>query len=235
MIPVCSVCGDRAIGYNFGALTCESCRSFFRRNGTRVELLISAQQGKNEELLSDDNSMDLVITDSTLDINTDSSNDLIEINNNNTNTGISSVIKGFIFNFNELEINRFKELFNSVAVVRDPTVRTIAYETVNVLKAFQILNSRAEFKFTQMVKMSANINGFKKLCENDQIVLLKAACPQLMFLLNITDYAFDDMYLTIPIDEKRATILRMSVMMTWSEIVAEIHKKFLFTNIDCTF
>lgn len=32
---VCRVCGDKAFGYNFGALTCESCKAFFRRNAVR--------------------------------------------------------------------------------------------------------------------------------------------------------------------------------------------------------
>ncbi|VDP20923.1 unnamed protein product [Heligmosomoides polygyrus] len=31
------VCGDRANGYNFGVLTCESCKAFFRRNAIREE------------------------------------------------------------------------------------------------------------------------------------------------------------------------------------------------------
>lgn len=29
---VCQVCGDKALGYNFNAVTCESCKAFFRRN-----------------------------------------------------------------------------------------------------------------------------------------------------------------------------------------------------------
>ncbi|XP_065095896.1 nuclear hormone receptor HR96 [Ochlerotatus camptorhynchus] len=29
---MCSVCGDKALGYNFNAMTCESCKAFFRRN-----------------------------------------------------------------------------------------------------------------------------------------------------------------------------------------------------------
>ena len=29
---VCAVCGDKALGFNFGAMTCESCKAFFRRN-----------------------------------------------------------------------------------------------------------------------------------------------------------------------------------------------------------
>lgn len=29
---ICAVCGDKALGHNFNALTCESCKAFFRRN-----------------------------------------------------------------------------------------------------------------------------------------------------------------------------------------------------------
>ena len=37
---VCAVCGDKALGFNFGAMTCESCKAFFRRNalGKKVTL-----------------------------------------------------------------------------------------------------------------------------------------------------------------------------------------------------
>ncbi|EFO15329.2 hypothetical protein LOAG_13182 [Loa loa] len=33
----CKVCGDRAIGYNFSVITCESCKAFFRRNANRQQ------------------------------------------------------------------------------------------------------------------------------------------------------------------------------------------------------
>lgn len=32
---ICSVCGDSALGYNFDAVTCESCKAFFRRNALK--------------------------------------------------------------------------------------------------------------------------------------------------------------------------------------------------------
>lgn len=33
------VCGDRAIGFNFSVITCESCKAFFRRNANRQEVV----------------------------------------------------------------------------------------------------------------------------------------------------------------------------------------------------
>lgn len=36
---ICLVCGDKALGYNFNAISCESCKAFFRRNAlTNKEL-----------------------------------------------------------------------------------------------------------------------------------------------------------------------------------------------------
>ena len=32
---ICSVCGDKALGYNFNAISCESCKAFFRRNALK--------------------------------------------------------------------------------------------------------------------------------------------------------------------------------------------------------
>ena len=34
----CLVCGDKALGYNFNAVSCESCKAFFRRNAHKVSL-----------------------------------------------------------------------------------------------------------------------------------------------------------------------------------------------------
>jgi hypothetical protein len=33
----CLVCGDKALGYNFNAITCESCKAFFRRNALKTK------------------------------------------------------------------------------------------------------------------------------------------------------------------------------------------------------
>ena len=34
----CSICGDRALGCNFDAISCESCKAFFRRNALKQKV-----------------------------------------------------------------------------------------------------------------------------------------------------------------------------------------------------
>lgn len=36
---ICGVCGDRALGYNFNAVSCESCKAFFRRNALKNKVI----------------------------------------------------------------------------------------------------------------------------------------------------------------------------------------------------
>ncbi|CAG2110872.1 unnamed protein product [Medioppia subpectinata] len=43
---VCDVCGDKGRARNFGAITCESCKSFFRRHGLRNEPFNCPSNGK---------------------------------------------------------------------------------------------------------------------------------------------------------------------------------------------
>ncbi|CAL1526425.1 unnamed protein product [Lymnaea stagnalis] len=41
----CGVCGDRALGYNFDAISCESCKAFFRRNALKAKPFICSFEG----------------------------------------------------------------------------------------------------------------------------------------------------------------------------------------------
>lgn len=38
----CGVCGDHALGSNFNAITCESCKAFFRRNALKTKVCVCA-------------------------------------------------------------------------------------------------------------------------------------------------------------------------------------------------
>uniref|UniRef100_A0A183A7T9 Nuclear receptor domain-containing protein n=1 Tax=Echinostoma caproni TaxID=27848 RepID=A0A183A7T9_9TREM len=39
---LCKVCNDRAVNHNFGQLTCESCKAFFRRNAHKVSCIFNS-------------------------------------------------------------------------------------------------------------------------------------------------------------------------------------------------
>ncbi|XP_005089191.1 ecdysone receptor isoform X2 [Aplysia californica] len=41
----CGVCGDRALGYNFDAISCESCKAFFRRNALKTKPFTCSFEG----------------------------------------------------------------------------------------------------------------------------------------------------------------------------------------------
>lgn len=36
----CRVCGDKAIGFNYNVITCESCEAFFHRNAFRPKVFM---------------------------------------------------------------------------------------------------------------------------------------------------------------------------------------------------
>nr|1YNW_A Chain A, Vitamin D3 Receptor [Homo sapiens] len=42
---ICGVCGDRATGFHFNAMTCEGCKGFFRRSMKRKALFTCAANG----------------------------------------------------------------------------------------------------------------------------------------------------------------------------------------------
>jgi len=46
----CLVCGDKALGYNFNAISCESCKAFFRRNAFKVKLEVAQDYKENLSL-----------------------------------------------------------------------------------------------------------------------------------------------------------------------------------------
>ncbi|XP_052227193.1 nuclear hormone receptor HR96-like isoform X2 [Dreissena polymorpha] len=44
-VLICQICGDRALGYNFDAITCESCKAFFRRNALKTKVFTCSFEG----------------------------------------------------------------------------------------------------------------------------------------------------------------------------------------------
>ena len=41
---ICEVCGAPSLGHNFGAVSCESCKAFFRRNAFRLQVVCASEK-----------------------------------------------------------------------------------------------------------------------------------------------------------------------------------------------
>jgi hypothetical protein len=39
---ICKVCGDKAVAFNFDVISCESCKTFFRRNAHKTQVSLVA-------------------------------------------------------------------------------------------------------------------------------------------------------------------------------------------------
>lgn len=50
----------------------------------------------------------------------------------------------------------------------------------------------------RLIKMSKRISGFKKMCQEDQIALLKGGCTEMMILRSVMQYDSDKAFWKIP-------------------------------------
>ncbi|CAG2168561.1 unnamed protein product [Oppiella nova] len=214
--------------FNNNALTCDSCRSFFRRIAPRAQESILS--GEDRDYTSRGN------TDAIVDSTTDLCADLHRTTTNGQGfsqqfMNIPALIRGLIFNFQELEINRLKELFSSAAVMREPSLRTTS-ETINLMDAFRVLQMRCDVKCRRIVKMSTNMTEFVNLCDEDKIALLKTGCPEIICLISVLNFNFDGEFWTVDIDGENATVLRLDLFRYVSGNIYDEHRRFLFAIND---
>ncbi|CAG2113706.1 unnamed protein product, partial [Medioppia subpectinata] len=252
---VCSVCSDRAVGYNFGALTCESCRSFFRRNATRVEEFgcffgdncdVNRLTRKFCKKCRIDKCLSIGMKREALTYGEDGETPrhrrkrvkITEPVDSTTTelmpykrkpdlmSQIPSVIRGLIFDLNELELGRFKQLFSSMETVKDPLVKCTS-RAIEFAEVFCILQVRNETKFKRIVKMSTNIDAFNELCDEDKIVLLKTGVTEIMTLMTVLNFDYEGEFWTVPIDDENAAQIPLDVLKWAKWGLYDAHRKFM--------
>lgn len=111
---------------------------------------------------------------------------------------------------NQLELVRLKELSDAEATVqgvRDSTVDPKNPSLLDIVK----MTDHAIRKF---INMSKKLTGFRTLCEQDQIALLKGAAPELMILRSVMAYNQENDYWT---DANDRAVLKMEVLKLGSK------------------
>ena len=111
---------------------------------------------------------------------------------------------------NHLELYRLKELVEadtSVQGVRDSTVDPKNPNLLDVVKM-------TDHAIRRFINMSKKLSGFRSLCEQDQIALLKGGCPELMILRSVMTYNTENDYWT---DANDKAIMKMEVLKLGSK------------------
>ncbi|XP_054164095.1 nuclear hormone receptor HR96-like [Oppia nitens] len=328
LMKVCVICGDRATGYNFNAVCCESCKAFFRRNASKYDNfkchfegnckidLVSRKfckkcrlkkcfdVGMKKEWILNDEQKQLRRTKieenrkkrKNSDSDSEKSNDTKDNNNNNnspiSDTDHSTIIVDFLdlspssasttpkrFNgdfdgsieimcknllnyrnrpsdnihesvyqktaefemsvipiarpideltekFNDLEINRLVELLNATHKLKSPEV-PITSEAMTIEDGCKVWRFKVEQEIHKMIKMSKVLESFQKMCENDQIALMKYGCIEIFCMRLTMNYNFEREQWTYVTDDSSSTIMKLDLLRSAKYELYRAYKRFL--------
>ncbi|CAG2121568.1 unnamed protein product, partial [Medioppia subpectinata] len=72
------------------------------------------------------------------------------------------------------------------------------------------------------------INGYKNLCQHDQIALMKAGCTEIIILRSVQTYNFERDFWSIVKDSKNPTLIKLDALKpSLRPCIFEAHKRFM--------
>ncbi|XP_037538722.1 bile acid receptor [Nematolebias whitei] len=208
---LCVVCGDKASGYHYNALTCEGCKGFFRRSITK-NAVYKCKSGGNCEMdmymrrkcqecrlrkckemgmLAECLLTEIQCKSKRLRKNTKASpgrstGDETEAADNADNKQVTSTTKlskGKVEITKEQEalMRHIVEAYNKHQIPQDFTNKLLQ-EQYSTEENFLLLTEIATSQVQVLVEFTKNIPGFLSLDHEDQIALLKGSAVEAMFL-----------------------------------------------------
>ncbi|XP_029290216.1 bile acid receptor isoform X2 [Cottoperca gobio] len=208
---LCVVCGDKASGYHYNALTCEGCKGFFRRSITK-NAVYKCKSGGNCEMdmymrrkcqecrlrkckemgmLAECLLTEIQCKSKRLRKNTkaspgQSTGDETEAADNTDNKQITSTTK---LSKEKVEITKEQralvkaivDAYNRHQIPQD-VAKKLLQEQYSAEENFLLLTEMATSQVQVLVEFTKNIPGFLSLDREDQIALLKGSAVEAMFL-----------------------------------------------------
>ncbi|KAF1386557.1 hypothetical protein PFLUV_G00096090 [Perca fluviatilis] len=208
---LCVVCGDKASGYHYNALTCEGCKGFFRRSITK-NAVYKCKSGGNCEMdmymrrkcqecrlrkckemgmLAECLLTEIQCKSKRLRKNTkaspgQSTGDETEGADNTDNKQVTSTTK---LSKEKVEITKEQQAlvksivdaYNRHQIPQDVT-KKLLQEQYSAEENFLLLTEMATNQVQVLVEFTKNIPGFLSLDREDQIALLKGSAVEAMFL-----------------------------------------------------
>lgn len=213
---VCGVCGDRAIGFNFDAISCESCKAFFRRNAPKgVQCFKCPYDEKCRMDLSNrrfckrcrlkkcfDIGMkrEYILTDEekVLKKKKIEENRLLKDMEKQVSTMKVDEVSSQTVALSSEEAVAIQELLvayhNSLEVNME---RDVPRDHAN----FSDLINIAELSIRRVIAMAKQIITFKSLSQSDQIALLKGGSIELLIIRSVITFDKDKEHFLDPVDQ----------------------------------
>ncbi|XP_041746601.1 bile acid receptor isoform X2 [Coregonus clupeaformis] len=204
---LCVVCGDKASGYHYNALTCEGCKGFFRRSITKNAVYKCKSEGtcemdmymrrkcqecrlrkcKEMGMLSECLLTEIQCKSKRLRKNTKASPG--ESTGDETEGGDSKQVTSTTKLSKKVELSQEQQALLSFIVeayqkhrIPQDMAKKLLQEQFNADENFLLLTEMATSHVQVLVEFTKNIPGFSALDHEDQIALLKGSAVEAMFL-----------------------------------------------------
>ncbi|XP_073785128.1 bile acid receptor isoform X3 [Danio rerio] len=197
---LCVVCGDKASGYHYNALTCEGCKGFFRRSITK-NAVYKCKSGGNCEMdmymrrkcqecrlrkckemgmLAECLLTEIQCKSKRLRKNTKASSDE-SIGDDVVDSRDPKQENIELSQDQQALINYIVDAHNKHRIPQD-MAKKLLQEQFNAEENFLLLTEMATSHVQVLVEFTKNIPGFQSLDHEDQIALLKGSAVEAMFL-----------------------------------------------------
>ncbi|KAK6744081.1 hypothetical protein RB195_011029 [Necator americanus] len=213
---LCLVCGDKASGYHYNALTCEGCKGFFRRSITRravyyckfgqtcdIDMYMrrKCQHCRLEKCMRIGMRAELVIPEEQCRMkreaklrqrsNTREGSELPSPSSSELPSQIvcdSAVVEHDLPpETNEL-ICRITSTSQQAALVKDEAIASLSMQTSPRSSAFQQLAELTILEAQHVHETVRQLPGFSRLCEEDRRILQKASKTEILMLRTARKY-----------------------------------------------
>ncbi|XP_061825275.1 bile acid receptor isoform X1 [Nerophis lumbriciformis] len=203
---LCVVCGDKASGYHYNALTCEGCKGFFRRSITK-NAVYKCKNGGNCEMdmymrrkcqecrlrkckemgmLAECLLTEIQCKSKRLRKNTkaspgQSTGDETEGVDNKQVTSTTKLSKEKLTKEQQTFVKAIVEAYDRHQIPQEVT-KKLLQDQYSAEENFLLLTEMATSQVQVLVEFTKNIPGFLSLDHEDQIALLKGSAVEAMFL-----------------------------------------------------
>lgn len=129
---------------------------------------------------------------------------------------------------NDAEYAKLNELIVAHKGLDSPIDKEMEGVTLNVTEMKDVFALTA-IAIRRFIRMSKRINGFRNMCQEDQIALLKGGCTELMILRSVMTYDLEKNTWKIQHTADKTTNIKIDILKEAKGNLYEEHRRFLYS------